>query len=327
MLNLAARLSPVRAALAARPYTYAASGIAAVIIIFSFVHVFVVAPTTFPLGTVVVVPEGASVIGTANLLVDAGAIRSPFLFRVIVGNRHVQAGSYVFDTPKGLVALAMSLVRGTDGTKPVRVTFPEGVTVRDMADILYAELASFNRAAFLANATPQEGYLFPDTYFFSPFVSAEDVISTLRSTFDARMNDLAPAIDVSGHTRADIVIMASLLEKEAKTFAEKQVIAGILWKRIAIGMPLQVDAVFGYIKGTDTYHPSHADLDIDSPYNTYRNRGLPPTPIANPGSESLRAAASPVKTDYLYYLTGRDGVMRYAKTFEEHKANRAKYLD
>lgn len=120
--------------------------------------------------------------------------------------------------------------------------------------------------------------------------------------------------------------MASLIEREAKTDEDRKTIAGILWNRIDLKMPLQVDAVFGYIKGIDTYHPTSEDLSIESPYNTYLHAGLPPTPISNPGLESLHAAATPTKTDYLYYLTGKDGVMHYAKTFEEHKANRAKYL-
>ncbi|MBP9816793.1 MAG: endolytic transglycosylase MltG, partial [Candidatus Pacebacteria bacterium] len=104
-------------------------------------------------------------------------------------------------------------------------------------------------------------------------------------------------------------------------------VSGILWNRIELGMPLQVDAVFGYIQDTQTYSPSFDDLEIESPYNTYRNKGLPPGPIANPGVNSILAAVTPTKTEYLYYLTGRDGKMYYAETFEAHKANRARYLD
>ena len=103
-------------------------------------------------------------------------------------------------------------------------------------------------------------------------------------------------------------------------------VAGILWHRIALGMPLQVDAVFGYIFDKQTFSPSLADLKVDSPYNTYTHRGLPPGPISNPGLESLLAAATPTKTSYLYYLTGSDGAMHYAKTLAQHKANRVKYL-
>ncbi len=121
--------------------------------------------------------------------------------------------------------------------------------------------------------------------------------------------------------------MASLLEKEARTYDVRRTIAGILWNRIDADMPLQVDAVFGYIKGTKTFHPSYADLDIESPYNTYRNKGLPPGAIGNPGIEAIRAAATPLETKYFFYLTDREGVMRYARNFEGHVRNRALYLD
>ena len=121
--------------------------------------------------------------------------------------------------------------------------------------------------------------------------------------------------------------MASLVEKEARTDANRRIVAGVLWNRLALGMPLQVDAVFGYIFDRDTYSPSFEDLKVDSPYNTYTHKGLPPGPISNPGLESIYAALYPTKTNYLYYLTGRDTLMHYAKTYAEHQANRRKYLD
>jgi UPF0755 protein len=99
-------------------------------------------------------------------------------------------------------------------------------------------------------------------------------------------------------------------------------VAGILWKRIEIGMPLQVDAVFGFIYGKPTFSPTFDELEVDSPYNTYKNKGLPPGPIGNPGLDSIRAALEPVSSPYLYYLTGVDGTMHYSRTFEQHVANR-----
>jgi len=298
---------------------------ALLLVVFSIV--FLVPPPSFPHNELITVPEGASVIETGALLEKAGAIRSPFLFRVLVAGRGVQAGVYVFSESKGLIALTQSIVHGKSGMAPVRITFPEGVTVREMADLLRTHLASFNATAFVRDAASQEGYLFPDTYFFSPFADTDTVIQKLRDTFTARTETLDALFSASPHTRSDVIIMASLLEKEARTLEDKRMVAGILWKRLSIGMALQVDAVFGYIKGTETYHPSLVDLELDSPYNTYRNRGLPPGPIANPGLESIEAALTPIESDYLYYLTGSDGVMRYARTFDEHRANRAKYLE
>ena len=121
--------------------------------------------------------------------------------------------------------------------------------------------------------------------------------------------------------------MASLIEKEADTAEDRRIVSGILWNRIDADMPLQVDAVFGYILDRSGYAPTGSDLEIDSPYNTYENRGLPPGPIANPGLDALTAALHPAATEYFYYLTGRDGLMYYAETFEEHKRNRELYLD
>lgn len=103
-------------------------------------------------------------------------------------------------------------------------------------------------------------------------------------------------------------------------------VAGILYNRLKLGMPLQVDAVFGYIFGRDTYSPSFADLKVDSPYNTYTHKGFPPGPIANPGFDSLQAALHPAKTKYLYYLTGKDNLMHYATTYAGHQANQKRYL-
>lgn len=307
--------------------TVAALLVAVMMLLVAFGVVFLLPPRSFPQNEHIVVPEGASVRATASLLKEAGAIRSPLLFRLIVRGQGVRAGSYVFTEPKGLLAVASAIARGDSGMAPVRVTFPEGITVREMADVLATQLVSFDRAAFLATTTKYEGYVFPDTYFFSPFATTEQVVTTLRETFNARLIELSDELASSPHTLEEIIIMASLLEKEAKTLEDKRMIAGILWNRLDIGMALQVDAVFGYIKGTETFHPSLVDLEIDSPYNTYRNRGLPPTPIANPGIESIRAALTPIESEYLYYLTGRDGVMRYARTFDGHRENRTRYLD
>lgn len=124
---------------------------------------------------------------------------------------------------------------------------------------------------------------------------------------------------------SDVIIMASILEGEALP-KDRQVVAGILWKRLSIGMPLQVDATFRYINGKGTYDLTADDLKIDSPYNTYIHKGLPPGPISNPGIDAISASLNPIPTKYLYYLTEKDGTIHYAKTFTEHIANKNKYL-
>jgi len=288
-------------------------------------------PDGFPAGHILTVENGAALSDIAATLAAQNAISSPFLFsafvRFLAGETSLQAGRYVFDEPQNLFDIAYAIITGTSGIPPVRITFSEGLSVREMSEHIAYLMPEFDATTFENQARGFEGYLFPDTYLFPQGASADEVIARMRENFEAKIKLLEADIAASGHTRSDIVIMAALLEKETRTLSDKRIVAGILWKRVSISMPLQVDAVFGYIRGTDTYHPILEDLKIDSPYNTYRYAGLPPGPIANPGLESLLAAVHPTETDYLYYLTGRDGVMRYAKTFEEHKRNRARYLD
>ena len=201
------------------------------------------------------------------------------------------------------------------------------MTSWEMGDALAAVLPDFSADAFTQLAKPHEGYLFPDTYFFDPGTTPEEAVARLRATFDTKTEALRNELATRALELDRIVIMASLIEKEADTEEGRRVVSGILWNRIEAGMPLQVDAVFGYILERSGYAPTGDDLEIDSPYNTYLNRGLPPGPIANPGLASLDAALNPATTDYFYYLTGRDGEMYYAEGFEGHKRNRELYLD
>lgn len=208
----------------------------------------------------------------------------------------------------------------------VRITFPEGFTTREMALEVNKTFPTLSTTTFRLAASPYEGYLFPDTYIFSALVSTTTIITTLRENFNAKIAPLKDDVARSGHSLEEIVIMASLLEKEARTDESRRIVAGILWNRLKLGMPLQVDAVFGYIFGRDTYSPSAQDLKTESPYNLYLHTGLPPGPINNPGLHTLNAALHPATTTYLYYLTGSDNLMHYATTHAGHQANRAKYL-
>jgi UPF0755 protein len=294
-------------------------------------YALILPPSTFPEDTLISIPEDASVEEMAGTLREAGAIRSEFLFRayarVTFQDRDLASGFYVFERPIGLIRLVQRMANSEHGIAPLRITLTEGMTVDDMTGELAKGIPEFDADAFTALASTSEGYLFPDTYFFMPGATAEDVYVRLRDHFNDQVATLEDEIADFGRPLADIVIMASLLEREAQSEEDMRVIAGILWKRLAIDMPLQVDAVFGYIRGEKGYEPTAADLSSDSPYNTYVNTGLPPAPIANPGLKALRAAITPIETDYLYYLTGRDGRMYYGRTFEEHKKNRELYLD
>ena len=280
---------------------------------------------------IITIPEGASFEEITNILIEENIISSALAFRlatsVIGSDRGVQAGTYVFYEKEGVYKTSKRLLTGESGLFPITVTFPEGITVRDMADILSLKLPDFDRETFLSLATPLEGYLFPDTYQFAPQASPETIIVILHQNFTKKTEELAPLLENTEYSLHKIVTTASILEKEARTFETRRMIAGILYARLDIDMPLQVDAVFGYILGQPTFHPSLSDLEIDSPYNTYRYRGLPPGPIGNPGIESLQAALLPTSSPYLFYLTGRDGQMYYAVDFDGHRENRRRFLD
>ncbi|MCI0597898.1 endolytic transglycosylase MltG [Candidatus Parcubacteria bacterium] len=302
-----------------------------VVAFLAFVFFLLLPPFGFPTGTTITITEEATFRETARMLEEQNVIRSALVFEVIArvgrADKDIQAGRYLFLEPVGLSTVVYRLANGISGIPTVSVTFPEGVTARQMAFILKEALPEFDADTFITEALPYEGYLFPDTYKIEIDATPTEVIEQMTGTFSQKFGTLTFSRITSGRSPRDIVIMASLIEREARGLEDGRVISGILWNRIDAGHPLQVDAVFGYIKETATYSPSLADLEIDSPYNTYQNKGLPPGPISNPGLDSLKAALDPANTDYFYYLTGRDGEMRYAITFEEHKQNRALYLD
>jgi UPF0755 protein len=287
-------------------------------------------PANFPTNSIVTIPKDAPASTFGHILKQERVIRSEFVFKAfarITGfDHHLDTGAYVFKKPSSLLSVLWRIAHAEHGVEAVRITLTEGMTHYDMADILAAQLPGFDKDSFLKESSTSEGYLFPETYFFMPGDSASDIVVHLKSQFSQSIATITPQILASKHPFADSVIIASLLEREAKGEEDKRIVAGILWNRIAKKMPLQVDAVFGYIHQQNGYTPTAADLVSDSPYNTYRIKGLPPTPISNPGLESLLAAVTPAKTNYLYYLTGTDGKMHYAVTFEEHKKNRALYL-
>lgn len=289
-------------------------------------------PSSFPEGLLLPVRSGETGADIAEALKLDGAIRSPLAFRVLLrlsGPRNrIIAGTYYFAHPQNAFTIAWRLEVGNFDIQPVKVTVPEGTDVRHMSVLLKELLPTFDANTFLSLARPQEGYLFPDTYFFYPGESMSDIIKAMRDNFTAHISDadVQRAISASGKAESDIITMASLLEKEAPDTANRQIISGILWKRLGLGMPLQVDAVFPFLTGKDGKDITQADYAIDSPYNTYLYKGLPPGPITNPGIEAIMAAAMPTSTPYLYYLSDRDGKFHYSTTFDQQLANQKKYL-
>lgn len=208
----------------------------------------------------------------------------------------------------------------------VAVTIPEGLNVSQIGEIL-EKAGLFPKSDFESAARKEEGFLFPDTYRFYKNSNPGQVIARMRENFDKKIiPEILIEIKDQNKTLSDIIVMASLLEEEAKGAEDRKLVAGILWKRLKVGIGLQVDATLTYILGKASSELTEDDLKIDSLYNTYRYRGLPPAPISNPGMEAILAAMRPAASPYFYYLSDKDGKIHYARDFEEHKLNKFKYI-
>lgn len=310
------------------------STVSVVLLILTAVTVhFILPPETYPLRAIVTIEEGETISEIAEDLERKGLIQSSesfVAFSILFLNQHAMAGDYFFEEPLPVFTMAYRIAQGDYGLDPIRVTIPEGLMNHQITDILKLRLGEdFDTEEFLRLAEGKEGYLFPETYFFLPNVEPEEVVETLEDTFWERVEELDKEISSFGRSLDEVVVMASILEEEARLFEDRREIASVLWKRIEIGMPLQVDAAFQKVdeaEGRNTYQLTREDLRAESPFNTYVNLGLPPAPITNPGFNALKAAVTPIDNEYLFYVSDRSGNLYYAETFEEHRANIRDYL-
>ena len=288
------------------------------------------APGDFSSGITTHIPENMTLSAAADKLEAQHIIRSAFAFKVAVTlfheGRGIQAGDYLWNTPQSALKIAYRMAYGIQGLEEIKITVPEGLASSDIARLLAKNIPNFDSKGFLALARAQEGYLFPDTYFFYENVTPETVVNTMRANFDRQIRAFSAAISLSGHSEKDVVTMASLVEKEASSTPDRRIISGILWKRLNENMPLQVDAPFFYLFGKSSSQLTATDLATTSPYNLYKHVGLTPTPINNPGVDAIEAALNPTATDYYYYLSDANGVTHYSTTFDQHVANERKYL-
>lgn len=280
---------------------------------------YLLTPPTGSNNVTLTIPPGSSVLKIGQILYDNNLIRSPRVFQIFVrfNNISLQAGDYNL-SPAKLPSIARALTTGREDE--VRITIPEGYRREQIAELLAAKLGT-DPKEFTSNTEELEGYLFPDTYSFAKDSAIEDIIQRLQGNFELKARNL-------NLTRED-VILASIVEREALTPAEKPVVAGILKNRLKDGWALEVDASIQYIMGkpSDWWPtPLLGDRKRKSPYNTYLNRGLPPGPIGNPGLVSLSAVKNPEATDYYFYLHDKSGGIHYASTNAEHEANIAKYI-
>lgn len=319
------------------------------------------APADFPTRKVITIEEGKTLKEVAVDFEKQKLIRSPFVFETIgwlmKTEKQIKAGEYFFEEkmPAGNL---MKAVSGNDYLKFTRITIPEGFTLRDIFAIfedkkiwsdneLWQEtgipgvecinhgclkpdsefLSSFALLSSKPGYASLEGFLFPDTYYVPLSITPKAMVKIMLENTEKKITpDLREKIGKSGHSFYEILTMASLLEKEAAKKSDREIISGILWKRLEAGMPLQVDATILYILGDGAQQPSLADLKIDSPYNTYVYKGLPSGPICNPGLDSIEAALSPKDSPYWYYLSSRNYVVHYSTTFDEHVEKKGIYL-
>ncbi|MBL7045535.1 MAG: endolytic transglycosylase MltG [Parcubacteria group bacterium] len=298
----------------------------------SLIHVlFLSAPEKFPVQSTVSIENGVTLGEVATQFKEDNVVRSDLLLKLFVvllgGDRNVMAGEYYMGVHQSVFKIARRMTSGAFELDLVSISIPEGATIADMAIIFSRRLPEFDADRFISIAGDEEGYLFPDTYFFFPNTTDIQVIDVMRETFKQNIESISSEIEAFGEPVEDVIIMASILEKEARRLQTKRKISGVLWRRISIGMPLQVDAVFPYIIGKNTFELTLEDLRNESPYNTYVHKGLPPAPIANPGLSSILAAVTPIPSDYLFYLADRNGITHYSATFEEHKKKKRLYLN
>lgn len=298
------------------------------------------------------IPAGLGTRAIAQKLSDAGVIRSPagFVLAVVLrGERDdLQAGTYEFSPKESLGEIIGRLGRGDILPPDPSVTFPEGFTLKQVAARLEARgllpAGEFESAAkvrrfrgefaFLKDAPETaslEGYLFPDTYRFARGTSPEDILRRMLRRFDEQYRQASKDSVLTTHNSQlathDIVTMASIVEREVRSFEDRRLVAGILWKRFDAGIGLDADATIRYAIGDWEKPLTVDDLRVDSPYNTRRYRGLPPGPIGNPGLDSLKAALVPTLSDYLYYLSAaEDGRTIFSRTLEEHNKAKAEHL-
>ncbi|MBN1532288.1 MAG: endolytic transglycosylase MltG [Spirochaetes bacterium] len=262
--------------------------------------------------------QGASLVGSRHFFL---------LLFVLRGRPTLYAGTYRIE--RGMTSLRVLDRISRAGASSVRITVPEGFTLRQIAERLdslgitdggrFMERCSDRR--FLAglgiHAASAEGYLFPDTYLFPPKTDPATVIRVMHHQMRRVIADSSPSFSGT-MTRHEILVMASLIEKEAKLPEERTLISSVYHNRLRKGMKLDCDPTVRYALNKYGGRLTYRDLECDSPYNTYRVRGLPPTPICSPGREAIAAARSPDSTDYYYFVAKPDGSHHFSTTLREH---------
>ena len=265
---------------------------------------------------------------SANLEKD-GIIRNSTWFTAYVFYKglagNLQAGEYSLNPSLNIIQITNKISKGNVIPREVKIIIPEGFTLKQI-DARLAE-AGLIEIGELSIQSHLEGYLFPDTYEFDKKMNLDEIINIMQENFNQKLDDsLRNEIERQKKTIEEIIIMASIIEREVPLYEDSRIVSGVFWNRLRDNYPLQSCATIAYALGKDKWIYSVEDTKIDSPYNTYENVGLPPGPICNPGILAIKAAIYPEYTDYYFFLSKPDGETVFSRTFEEHQENMAKYL-
>ncbi len=279
---------------------------------------------------------GMSVRSVATLAKESNLVRSELLLYALLNAfndpTNIHAGRYIFNEPQNSIQVARKIANNEVDELLVTLTIPEGITVKKIAEIAAAVLPNFDSEAFISLATLNEGFLFPETYFVPETFTAQDLFELQTVTFTERVALIENQASSTPFEKAkEIIILASIIEREANSEESMKMVSGILQNRLRLDMPLQADATIEYALTTPLNELAPGELakqlkELDSPYNTYLYKGLPPTPIGNPGLMAIEAAFNPTPSEYLFYVTDEAGNFYYAETLTEHNNNVAKYL-
>ncbi len=307
------------------------------ILIFVIISIFWWQNGVFPVDSqnktpkIFVVENGQGVREIANSLRKEGLIRDPVVFFLITKqtglDKKIQAGDFRLNSSMNAYEIAESL---THGTLDIWVTIPEGYRAEEIADILEGKIPNYDQT-WRQVLNQNEGYLFPDTYLIPRDANIDDIISIFKNNFQTKY-DSVKSLKTNNLSDTQTLILASLVEREARLEEDRPLVASVIYNRLSIGMKLDIDATLQYMLGYQEDEKrwwkkglTDEDKKINSPYNTYTNPGLPPRPISNPGLSAIKAALNPAETDYLYYITDQNGKNRYATSLEGHNANIEKY--
>lgn len=295
--------------------------------------------------------SGESLDKISKKMAEAGIIKKDIYFKIYLWKKElagsIQAGEYNLSGSMTIGQIADVISKGRAIDQSITVMFPEGLTAKEIEKILVEK--KIIKSGELLDAVSEEsvqkiyppykffegkpesqgleGYLFPDTYKLYKGATAEDMVKKMLANFDAKLTEeMRAEISAQRKDIFEVLTLASIVQEEAGNFSDMKIVAGIFQNRLQAGMMLQADSTVNFVTGKKMPQALFSDLEIDSPYNTYKYAGLPPGPISNPGIDAIKAVIWPERSDYLYFLTTPEGKAIYSKTYAEHLKNKAKYL-